>query len=173
MFCSRAAMIARAAGPVKHKSSSLPPRAPPAGERMRRAGSSPLGDRAVWAGDQLEQMPVRVVEIDAAAAIEVVDLAGPLASEIRVMLDAGGADTGECGVEFGVANQKGVVLRAKALGVGKIEGDSVARLDRDEVAPFRSRLEVQDVGQELGGSPFVLRGDDRVVQLDSHLCAPF
>src|SRR5271163_5332932 len=144
MFCSGAAMIARAPGSVKQKSSSLPSRAPRAGKGMRGA-SSPLGDRAVWAGDQLEQMPVRVVEIDAAAAIEVVDLAGPLASEIRVMLDAGGADTGECGVEFGVANQKGVVLRAKALGVGKIEGDSVARLDRDEVAPFRCRLEVQDV----------------------------
>src|SRR5271166_745221 len=173
MFCSRAAMIARAAGPVKHKSSSLPPRAPPAGERMRRAGSSPLGDRAVWAGDQLEQVPVRVVEIDAAAAIEVVDLTGPLAPEIRIVLDAGGADTGKGGVELGFADEEGVVLGAEALCVGKIEGDPVACLDRHEVAPFGSRLQIQDVAEELGGSPFVLRRDDRVVQLDTHLCAPF
>src|SRR5271166_1211792 len=173
MVCWRAGMIARALGSVKHKSSSLPPRAPHAGEGMGGPGSSPLGDRAVWARDQLEQVAVRVVEIDAAAAIEMIDLAGPLAPEIRVVCDTGGANPGESGVELGFADQEGVVLGAEALRVGKIEGDSVPRLDRHEVAPFGSRLQVQDVGEELGGSPFVLRRDDRVVQLDTHLCAPF
>jgi hypothetical protein len=49
-------------------------------------------------------VPVRVVEIDAAAAIEVIDLAGPLATEIRVVLDGGGADAGKRRVEFCVAD---------------------------------------------------------------------
>src|SRR5262252_3066356 len=57
--------------------------------------SSSLGDRAVGLGDQLHQMAVGIVEIDAAAAIEVVDLAQPLAAEVRVVLDAVGADAGE------------------------------------------------------------------------------
>src|SRR5271166_3316388 len=136
---------------------------------MRGPGSSAFGGRAVWAGDQLEQVAIRVVEIDAAAAIEMINLAGPLTAEICIVRDTGGADAGEGGIEFRVADQEGIVLRAKALRVGKIERDSVPCLDRHEMAPFRSRLQVQDVGEELGRSPFVLRRDDRVVQFNSHL----
>src|ERR1700730_13077777 len=117
-------------------------------------------------------MAVGVGEITAAAAVEVVDFARPLAAEIRVMRDAGGADAGERRVELRFADEEGVVLRAKTLRVGKIEGDAVARPDRHEMAPFRPRLQVQDVGEELGGCPLVLRRDDRVVQLDAHLRAP-
>jgi hypothetical protein len=62
----------------------------------RSLGSSSLGDWAVGLGDQFEQVAVGVVEIDAAAAVEVIDLARPLAAEIRIMCDAGGADAGEC-----------------------------------------------------------------------------
>src|SRR6516164_1375971 len=159
MFCSRAAMIARARGSVKQKSLSLPSRVPHAGKGMRGAASSSLGDRAVWAGDQFEQVAVRVVEIDAAAAIEMIDLAGPLTAKIRVVLDAARADTGESRVEFRVADQERIVLRTEALGVRKIEGDAVPGRDRHEMTPFRSRLQVQNVGEELGGSPFVLRRD--------------
>jgi hypothetical protein len=118
-------------------------------------------------------MAVGIVEIDAAAAIKMIDLARALAAEVRVMLDAVGADAGQRRVELALANQKGVVLRAKALGVGKIEGDAVFRLDRYEVSPFRSRLQVQDVGEELGGGPFVLCRDDRVVQCNTHLFLSF
>src|SRR6267143_6094103 len=117
----------------------------------RSLGSSSLRDRAVGLGDQLEEVAVGVVEIDAAAAVEVIDLARPLAAEIRVMRDAGGADAGEGGVELRFADEESVVLRAKTLRVGKIEGDPVGRLDRHEMAPFGPRLQVQDVGEELGG----------------------
>src|SRR6516165_12650354 len=172
MFSPRAAMIARAPGSVKHKSSSLPAPSPACEAGNGGPNSSALGGRAVWAGDQLKQVAVRVVEIDAAATIEMIDLAGTLAAEIRVVLHPGGADAGEGGIEFRVADQESIVLRAEALGVGKIESDPVARLDRNEVAPCWSRLQVQDVGEELGGSPFVLRRDDRVVQLDTHLSSP-
>src|SRR6266481_5391501 len=117
-------------------------------------------------------MTVRVVEIDAAAAVEVVDFTRPLATEICVMRDASGADAGECRVELGVADQESEVPRVEVRGVGKIEGYPVVGLDRHKVAPFGSCLQVQDVGEELGGCPFVLRRDVRVVQLDTHLCAP-
>jgi hypothetical protein len=49
---------------------------------------------------------VRVVEIDAPAAIEMIDLARPLTPEIRVVLDTAGADAGESSVEFGIADQE-------------------------------------------------------------------
>jgi hypothetical protein len=51
-------------------------------------------------------MAVRVVEIDAATAVEVVDLPGPLAAKIRVRRDAPGADTAECGIEHGSLTRK-------------------------------------------------------------------
>jgi hypothetical protein len=140
-------MIARAPRLVKHKSSS-----PPLPARMRagsgRAELISPGDRAVWARDQFEQVAVRVVEIGAPAGIEMIDLARPLTPEIRVVLDTAGADAGESSVEFGIADQEGIVLRAEPFGVGKIEGDPVARVDRHEVAPFRSRFRVQNVGEE-------------------------
>ena len=98
-----------------------------------------------------------------------VDLAGALAAKIRVVLNTGSADAGKRRVEFRLADQEGVMLRAKVLGVGKIEGDAVVRLDRNEMTPFRPRLQIQDVGEELGGSPFVFCRDDRVVQIDTHL----
>jgi hypothetical protein len=106
------------------------------------ANSAALWDRTIGPGDQLEQVPVGIVEIDAAAAIEMVDFARMLAAEIGVMLDAVGANTGEGGIEFLLADQEGIVLRAEALGVRKIEGNAVFGLDRYEVSPFRPCLQV-------------------------------
>jgi hypothetical protein len=57
-----------------------------------------------------EQVTVRVVEVDAPAAIEMIDLARPLAPEIRVVLDTAGADAGESSVEFGIADREGIVV---------------------------------------------------------------
>ena len=45
-------------------------------------------------------MTVRIVEIDAATLVEVVDLPGPFAAKIRVMRDTRGADAGKCGVKL-------------------------------------------------------------------------
>jgi hypothetical protein len=52
-------------------------------------------------------MAVRVVEVHAATAIEVIDLARPLVAEIRIVADAGGADARQSRVELGFADQKG------------------------------------------------------------------
>lgn len=83
------------------------------GRLVNHKFSSPLRGRAVGLGDQFEQVAVGVVEIDAAAAIEVVDLARPLAAEVRVVRDAGGADARECGVELGFADQEGIMIRRR------------------------------------------------------------
>src|SRR5690348_1348679 len=118
-------------------------------------------------------MAVRIVEIDAATLVEVVDLPGSFAAKIRVMRDTRGADAGKCGVELSFADQEGVVLGAEVSRVRKIEGDPVAGADWDEMAPLGSGFQVEDVGKELGGRPFVPRRDDCVVQLYTHRSSPF
>src|SRR5258708_8596066 len=42
----------------------------------------------------------------------------------------------------------------------------------NEMPPFGPRLEIEDIGEELGRGPFVLRRDDRVVEFDAHLLLP-
>jgi hypothetical protein len=34
------------------------------------------------------------------------------------------------------------------------------------MAPFRPLLEIEDIGEELGRDPFVLRRDDRVIEFE-------
>src|SRR5260370_40031057 len=114
-------------------------------------------------------MGVRVVEIDAGAAIAMVDLAGTLAARRGVMLDALGADAGIRGVELFFADEECIVLRPEILAVGEIEGDAVGGAHRGEMAPLGPGFEVEDVGEEFGRGPSVLRRDDRVVELDTHL----
>src|SRR5260370_35236241 len=116
-------------------------------------------------------MSVRVVEIDPAAAIAMVDLAGAVAAGCGVVLDPRGAGAGERRIEFRLADQEGVVLGSELLAIGKIEGDAIGGADRHEVAPFRSRFEVQDVGEKLGGLPPVPCRDDRVIEFHAHLCS--
>jgi hypothetical protein len=54
----------------------------------------------------------------------------------------------------------------------EIEGHAVCSLHRDEMAPFRPRFEIEDIGEEFGRDPFVLRRDDRVIEFDTHLVLP-
>src|SRR6266446_1981934 len=95
-----------------------------------------LGGRPVRSRDQFEQVAVGAIEIDAAAAVEVVDLAGPLTAEIRVVRNARAADAGQSGVELRLGHQESVVLGVKIGGVPVVERDPVARADRYELAPL-------------------------------------
>src|SRR5204862_1303237 len=115
----------------------------------------------------------RVVEIDAATAVQMIDLAGLGAPRIGVIPDALSANAGERRVELGVADKEGVMPRTKLFARVEIEGHAVRRLDRDKMAPFRPRLEIEDIGEEPGRYPFVLRRDDRVIEFDTHLVFPF
>ena len=71
----------------------------------RVASAQALRHRAVRLCDQLEQVAVGCVEIDAAPAIVMVDLARAAAVVIGIIRDAGGANAGECGVEFLLADR--------------------------------------------------------------------
>src|SRR5271167_3922704 len=137
-----------------------------------RGRSDLLGPVAVGVGDYFHHVTVGVVEIDTATAVQMVDLAGLGAPRIGVIPDALTADAGERRVKFGVAEKEGVVPRTKLFARIEIEGHAVRRLDRDEMAPFRPCLEIEDIGEELGRDPFVLRRDDRVIEFDTHRVLP-
>ena len=62
-------------------------------------------------------MPVRVVEIDAAAAVTLIDLAWPLTAWRRVVPDAAGADARERRVELRLADKERIVLRPEILAI--------------------------------------------------------
>jgi hypothetical protein len=62
-------------------------------------------------GDYFHHVTVGVIEIDAATAVQMIDLAGLGAPRIGVILDALGADAGERRVKFGVADKEGVMPR--------------------------------------------------------------
>jgi hypothetical protein len=48
--------------------------------------------------------------------------------------------------------------RPELFGRSEIEGHAVRSLDRDEMAPFRPRFEIEDISEELGRDPLVRRG---------------
>src|SRR5207302_4316267 len=89
-----------------------------------------------------------------------------------VIPDGLSADAGERRVELGVADKEGVMPRPELFARIEIQGHAVRCLDRDEMAPFRARLEIEDIGEEFGRYPFVLRRDDRVIEFDTHLVLP-
>jgi len=53
-------------------------------------------------------------------------------------------------VELGVADKEGVMPPPELFARIEIESHAVRCLDRDEMAPFRPRLEIEDIGEELG-----------------------
>ena len=117
-------------------------------------------------GDYFHQVTAGIVKIDAATAVQMIDLAGLGAPRIGIIPDALSADAGERRVELGVADQERVMPRTKLFARIEIEGHAVCCLDRDEMAPFRPRLEIEDIGEEFGRGPSVLRRDDRVIEFD-------
>src|SRR6516165_8830513 len=79
------------------------------------------GTAAVGAGQDLQQVPVGVLEVQAAAAVAVVDDLAPGPAGIGPVGQALLAEAVEGGVEFGLADQERVVLRGdRAPGLGEI-----------------------------------------------------
>ena len=117
-------------------------------------------------------MAIGIIEIDAAAAVEVIDLTPPGTIEIGIKCDPGGFDARQRRIEFALADEKGVVLSAEVGGIGVVERYPVARADQDEMGPLRSCLQSEYIGEEPGGCPFIRGRNDGVIELDSHFLLP-
>src|SRR5215470_10647498 len=74
-----------------------------------------LGPVAVGLSYDFHQVTVGVVEIDAPAAVQMIDLTPLGAPRIGVIPHTLSADARECRVELGVANEEGVMPRPELL----------------------------------------------------------
>lgn len=82
-----------------------------------------------------QSVAVRIVEVDAPAAVVVVDLAGAVVEGVRPVREARLPDPGEDRVEVVLGDEERVVLRRDLAGrVHVVEGHAVGDLDRDEGA---------------------------------------
>src|SRR5207248_5782183 len=90
---------------------------------------------AIWAGDDFKEMTVEILEVDAASAVVVIDLARLLARRIGPVGELAFADPAENLVEFSFADQEGVMLRRDFVGVHVIEIGPVLGDDHLEWPP--------------------------------------
>src|SRR5262249_23021443 len=136
---------------------------------IRRMTASSLRRSPVGGLDQLEEVAARVAEVEATAAVVVVDLAGPAGPGVGPDLTALGPHPGQAPVERLVVDQEGVVLgRDGAVGLLVVERDAVAQVDGGERPPLGGDLDAEHAGEEGGRRPPVPGVDDGVVQLHGH-----
>src|SRR6266581_8990102 len=117
---------------------------------------------AVGLSDDLDGVPVRVVEADAATPPQVVDLTGPLVMRTGIVGDPGAAKASERGIELRLAGQEDTMMGAESLSVHVGQADTVAELDRDGLFPLRPGRHVKDAGKERGRGPLAAGRDDDV-----------
>src|SRR4051794_7019360 len=93
------------------------------------------GARAVGAGEELEEVAVGVLEVDAPPAVLVVDLAQAAAHRIGPVVEVEVLDAAEALVELLLGHEEGVVLAGEVAGrVCVVEVHAVAEVDLPEVA---------------------------------------
>src|SRR5690242_15142073 len=111
---------------------------------LRLLDGSP-GDpaHALWAVGlryQFQHVAVRVLEIDAAAAVKMVDFTASLAVRVSIERAARIADARKGGVEFGITDEKCKMLWRRLGGIGKVKRDAVGDAHGYKPAPFRPGL---------------------------------
>src|SRR5258708_6820582 len=107
--CGRTSAAARTVHRPRARRCGRPSSWSPARNRAR-AGSSLVGG-AVGCGDQLEQMPIGILEIDATAAVVMIDLARALLVRAGIDLDAVLLEAGEAFVGLPVVAHGVVMLQ--------------------------------------------------------------
>src|SRR5437762_7764588 len=122
----------------------------------------------------LEQMAIRVDEVEASSALVVVDLAGTLLEGIGPVLECASADAREDRIEVVLVDQEGVVLGndAKVARVEEVERGSVVELDDEKVPEGFGRRQAEKVGEKGGRRLLVAAMDDRVVEPNAHGLPP-
>src|SRR5579863_324575 len=93
-------------------------------------------------------MPVRIVEIDAAPAAAMVDLAVGARPRPAAIADPLCLDPPENRVELGFADHESVVVRLEPLAFVEIEGQSLVDMHRCEMRVRSERSEERRVGKE-------------------------
>lgn len=124
---------------------------------------------AIGPGQHFQIVVVRIGKIDAAAAVAVVDGAGPLAHRVRPIGQSARPDAVEHAVELRLGNEKRIVLRLDGHGrLGKVQGHAIVHLDHMEVCEASRRRQGEDFGEKTGGPCRVAGPDDGVIELNRH-----
>jgi hypothetical protein len=126
------------------------------------------GLRLLRHGHELEYVAVWVFEIDAAAAVPVIELTVIEAPGGAAVCEPRPLDALEDGVELGIADVEGVMVTAERGVVIEQERQAAVHPNRREVAACRIERQAEDVGEEPGSGHFVTRRHDGVVQDDGH-----
>jgi hypothetical protein len=140
---------------------------PAAGPGLRRAFSAVSA--TVRTGDDLEEVPVRIVPVNTSAAVIPVDLARSRMTRIGPIWQISRANTRKDFVELGVADDESVVLaRNLSVNLHEVERHSIFHLYAVKGPEPMRRRESEDLCQELCRRSCVTGGDDRVVEMDAH-----
>src|SRR3989442_1319325 len=130
----------------------------------------------------LQQVAVRVLEVETAPAPAGVDLAVGVAVWATAVGDPLGRHPGEDRLELRLADMERVVMALARPGVEarpapqfwlvrKVKGQALVHLHLREVARARLDRQAEDLGEELGGGDLVFRWHDGMVQANRH-CPP-
>src|SRR5690349_6534998 len=121
-------------------------------------------------------MAAGIAEIDAAAAVSGVDLAGPMSARVGPVRQSAGLNLAVDRIEVVFGNQERVMLRSDLLTlgyVGVVEVGTVLECDGQEGAERLRARQPEQLGEELRGLPLIVGGDNGVVELDRHCAGQF
>src|SRR5262249_48189896 len=130
-------------------------------------------------GHDLQQVPVRILEVEAPSAPAGVDLAVLVIIRLAAIEDFLGLDPLEYRFELRITDVEGVLKTPPGARietrsapilrlVGEVESQALVDLDLREVAWARLDRQSEDVGEESGRGDLVLRGNNGVIQSNRH-----
>src|SRR5882672_2270658 len=126
---------------------------------------------AIRPRDDLQKMPIGILEVNPSAPVVVVDLADAVSHGIRPVRKLPLADATEHFIEPVLAQQERVMLLLNRLALVRVEvqRDAVGELDDEERPEARWRRQAEDFREKRRGLLLVAAPDDRVVELDAHV----
>src|SRR5712691_5702090 len=133
-------------------------------------GRSPAPDPtgSLRHGHQLEHVAVRVLEVDAPAAVPIVELAVVETPRRAAVSDAGFLHAAEDCVEFGVAHVEGVVMAFERRVVVEQERQRLIHPHRREMVARPGETQAEKAREIAGGGHLVARRHNGVVEHDRH-----
>src|SRR6516162_404081 len=147
--------------------------------RTRTAGAAPVKSRnrkgaarSLRHGHQLEDMAVGVLEVDAAAAVPIVELAVVEAPGRAAVAQALRFDPAEDPVELAVIDVERIVMAVETALLVKQQSERVVEVYRREVAGRAFEAQPEDTREEARGGFLVVGRHNGVVQGDGHRTSP-
>src|SRR5215469_1267678 len=116
----------------------------------------------------LEQVAVRVTEVEPATAMAVIDFHVLRRARAAAIGQPLAADAIEDPVELRFADLEGIVMPLEAVPIIEIDGQRVIDPHRGEVGNRAIIFQPKDMGEEAGRLLLVARGHDRVIEDDGH-----